>query len=52
MFKQAIENNEDPSEDNLFFQRDGVPPYYAAPVRQFFNQCFFDHRIDRRDPIG
>lgn len=35
----------------LFYQQDGAPPHYAAPVRAYLNQMFPNRWIGRRGPI-
>lgn len=35
----------------LFFQQDGAPPHYAAPVRAFLDEVFHGRWIGRRGPI-
>lgn len=37
--------------NDIFFQQDGAPPHYAAPVRAYLNEVFPNRWIGRRGPI-
>jgi predicted DNA-binding protein YlxM (UPF0122 family) len=46
-------NPEEPDlpRNDLFFQQDGAPPHYAAPVRAYLDQVFTNRWIGRRGAI-
>lgn len=45
---EILENDDRIPENDVYFQQDGAPPHYAAPVRDFLNQHFPQHWIGRR----
>ncbi|CAH0547180.1 unnamed protein product [Brassicogethes aeneus] len=49
--REVIAEDNNLSQNEMFFQQDGAPPHYAAPVQQFLNENFRDHWIGRRGPI-
>lgn len=42
-------NNKDPdlSNNNLWYQQDGVPPHYAASVRRYLDEVFLNRWTER-----
>lgn len=48
---EIMENVDQIPENDFFFQQDGAPPHYTAPVRDFLDQHFPAHWIGRRGSI-
>lgn len=48
---EIMENDDRMPENDIYFQQDGAPPHYAAPVRDFLNHHFPEHWIGRRGSI-
>lgn len=49
--REVIAEDNNLAQHEVFFQQDGAPAHYAAPVRQFLSENFRGHWIGRRGSI-